>query len=179
MYPHAPFSYYFHTPRTQMTQQRFQVINDCRTSLQLLKDLRHHMSRHRETRGPRHPMPGDITVYPCPWSDLGHRRRHMSSGWIGLLLYVALFSVSVVRISVTPQFACSSHSNGSEDRTINDLCCTFILFLNVLPTVPSCHCKLRAKRTNPGRPRLIIDIALSDGQPGRGSGYSRGPIYYQ
>jgi hypothetical protein len=77
-----------------MIQLRFlgtKVINDCRTSLQLLKDLRHHMSRHLETRRPRYPMPGGITVYPCPWPDLGHRSYHMSSGRIGLLLYVALF----------------------------------------------------------------------------------------
>ncbi len=90
-----------------MTQLRFQgakVINDCRTSLQLLKDLRHHMSHHRETRRPRYPIPGDITVYSCLWPDLGHRSHHMSSGRIGFFLYVALFSVSVVRISVTPQF---------------------------------------------------------------------------
>jgi hypothetical protein len=98
-----------------MTQLRFQgtkVINDGRTSLQFLKDLRHHMSHHRETRRPRHPIPGDITVYPCPWRDLGHRRHHMSSGRIGLLLYVALYSVSVVRISVTPQFVCSRSGKG-------------------------------------------------------------------
>jgi hypothetical protein len=59
-----------------MTQLRFQstkVINDCRTPLQFLKDFRHHMLRHRETRRPRYPMPGGITVYPCPWPDLGHR----------------------------------------------------------------------------------------------------------
>ncbi len=108
-----------------MTQLRFQgtkVVNDRRTFLQLLKDLRHHMSHHWETRRPRYPMPGDITVYPCPWPDLGHRSHHMSSGWIGLFLYVAPFFVSFVKISVTPQFVCSSHSDGSEDRTINDLC---------------------------------------------------------
>jgi len=106
-----------------MTQLRFQgtkVINDGRTSLQLLKDLRHHMSRHRETRRPRYPMPGDITVYPCPWPDLGHRSYHMSSGRIGLLLYVSLFSVSVVRISVTPEFVCSSHSDGIGKITGHD-----------------------------------------------------------
>src|SRR5260370_37482797 len=58
-----------------MTQLRFQgtkVINDGRTSLQLLKYLRHHMSHHRETRRPRYPIPGDIRVYPCPWPDLGY-----------------------------------------------------------------------------------------------------------
>ncbi len=143
MYPHASFSYYFHTPRTQKTQLRFQgakVINDCRTNLQLLKDFRHHMS-HRETRRPR-PVPGDITVYPCPWPDLGHRSYHMSSGRIGLLLYVALFSVSVLSISVTPQFVCSSHGDSNEDRTINELCGTFILYLDILPTVPSCRCTM-------------------------------------
>ncbi len=135
-------SYYFHAPRTQIIQLHFQgtkVINDRQTSLQLLKDLRHHMSRHWETRRPRYPMPGDITVYPCPWPDVSHRSHHMSSGRKGLLLYIALLSVSVVRISVTPEFVCSSHSDGSEDRTINDLCCTFILFLDVLPTVPNCR----------------------------------------
>ncbi len=132
-----------------MTQLRFQgtkVINDGRTSLQLLKDLRRHMSRYRETRRPRYPMLASITVYPCPWPDLGHRSHHMSSGRKGLLLYVALFSVSVVRISVTPQFVCSSHSDGSEDRTINDLCRTFILFLDILPTVPNCRCTSKKER---------------------------------
>ncbi len=142
------FSYCFHAPRTQMTQVRFQgpkMINDRWTSLQLLKDLRHHMS-HRETRRPRYPIPGDITVCPCPWPDLGHRSHHMSSGRTGLLLYVALFSVSVVRVSVTPESVCSSHSDGSEDRSINDLCCTFILCLEVLPTVPSYCCTSKKER---------------------------------
>ncbi|SRR5216684_9013482 len=61
-----------------------------------------------------------ITVYPCPWPDLGHRSYHMSSGRIGLLLYVSLFSVSVVRISVTPEFVCSSHSDGIGKITGHD-----------------------------------------------------------
>ncbi len=95
VYAHAPFSYYFHTPRTQTTQLHFQgtkVINDRRTSLQLLKEFRH-LSRCRETRM----MAGDIMVFPFPWTDLGHRSHHMF-GTDRIASLCRSFSVSVVRI---------------------------------------------------------------------------------
>jgi hypothetical protein len=137
-----------------MTQLRFQgptVINDCRTSLQLLKDLRHHMSRHRETRRSRYPMSGGITVYPFPWRDLGHRSHHMSSGRIGLLLYVAPFSVSVVRMSVTPQCVVAT----AMAAKIGQLT-TYVVLLYYMTSYLLCPVTVvRAKKTNPGRPRSI------------------------
>ena len=71
---HAPFSYYFHTPRTQMSQLRSRDtkgVHYLRTSLQLLKCLCHQTSdpeaRRQTCRSQaRGPMSGDIMVYPCP-----------------------------------------------------------------------------------------------------------------
>ena len=77
MYPHAPFSYCFHTPRTQMTQLRsrdtnLKAVHNLWTSLQFFKYLCHRTSDPEsrcQTCRPRRPMPGVIMVYPCPVLD--------------------------------------------------------------------------------------------------------------
>jgi hypothetical protein len=93
MCPHEPFSYYFHTPRTQMTQLRSRdtkAVHDLWTPLQLLKYVCRRTSdleARWETCSP-HPMPEDIMVYLCPVLDPANVSHRMSSGLIGLLLRV-------------------------------------------------------------------------------------------
>ncbi len=84
------------------------------------------------------------------------RRHHMSSGRIVLLLYVALFSVSVVRISVTPQFVRENHGcvtcpYESPVRVMTGACAGFpnglarvvFIFVAVLCRCHCCHIRFQ------------------------------------
>lgn len=71
MCPHAPFSYYFRTPRTQMIQQHTRdtkVLQFLRSS-----DPEPHCRARRPDR-PRLIPRGNIVVCPCPMNNPGHHR---------------------------------------------------------------------------------------------------------